>query len=57
MKKLFYDFFYQLIDQGHKVQKGQIVDANFVDVTRQRNNKEENKQIKEGKVPGRLSRN
>ena len=31
--------------------KGSIVDASFVDVPKQRNNREENKEIKEGKIP------
>ncbi len=47
----------QLNDQGYKAQKGQIVDASFVDVPRQRNNREENKQIKKGDLPGRFSKN
>lgn len=51
MKELFYDFDFQLNNQGYKAQKGQIVDASFVDVPKQRNNKEENKQIKEGEIP------
>lgn len=33
------------------VNEGKIVDASFVEVPRQRNNREENKAIKEGKVP------
>jgi len=57
MKELFYDFEYQLNDQGYKAQKGQIVDASFVDVPKQRNNKEENKQIKEGEIPKKFEGN
>jgi len=57
MKTLFYDFNCQLNDQGYQAQKGQIVDASFVDVPRQRNKKDENKQIKEGETPGRFKEN
>ncbi|TAF37380.1 MAG: IS5 family transposase [Alphaproteobacteria bacterium] len=51
MKELFKDFDYQLDAQGYKAQKGQIVDASFVDVPRQRNTREENEQIKAGEIP------
>jgi transposase, IS5 family len=51
IKSLFLDFDYQLNKQGYKAQKGQIVDASFVDVPRQRNTKEENEQIKAGEIP------
>ena len=57
MKELFYDFDYQLNNQGYKAQKGQIVDASFVDVPKQRNNKKENKQIKEGEIPEKFNEN
>lgn len=57
MKTLFYGFNRQLNDHGYQAQKGQIVDASFVDVPRQRNNKEENKQIKEGEIPDRFKEN
>jgi len=57
MKTLFYGFNEQLNRQGYQAQKGQIVDASFVDVPRQRNNKDENKQIKEGKTPTRFKEN
>lgn len=51
IKSLFLDFDCQLDGQGYKAQKGQIVDASFVDVPRQRNNKDENQKIKEGETP------
>lgn len=51
MKSLFIDFDLQLDARGYKAQKGQIVDASFVDVPRQRNTKEENEQIKAGEIP------
>lgn len=57
MKELFYVFDLQLNEQGFKAQKGQIVDASFVDVPRQRNSKDENQQIKEGETPVRLTEN
>jgi len=57
MKELFNDFDYQLDEQGYKAQKGQIVDASFVDVPKQRNTREENKQIKAGEVPQRFEGN
>lgn len=57
MTELFNDFDYQLSEQGFKARKGQIVDASFVDVPRQRNTREENKQIKNGETPKRFSEN
>lgn len=57
MESLFLDFNYQLDNQGYKAQKGQIIDASFVDVPRQRNKKDENKQIKQGEIPQRFEDN
>lgn len=57
MKALFNDFNLQLDQQGYKAQKGQIVDASFVDVPRQRNSREENAQIKAGETPERFQEN
>jgi len=57
MKALFNDFDYQLDAQGYKAQKGQIVDASFVDVPKQRNTREENQQIKAGEIPQRFEDN
>ena len=37
--------------------EGSIVDASFVDVPRQRNSREENQEIKEGKVPDGFKKN
>ena len=48
---VFYRFVKQLEDKGIITRSGSIVDATFVDVPRQRNTKDENKEIKEGKVP------
>jgi len=44
-------FIGQLEEKGIITHSGSIVDASFVDVPRQRNTKEENKKIKEGKTP------
>ena len=48
---VFYRFVKQLEDKGIITRSGSIVDATFVDVPRQRNTKEENKEIEEGKIP------
>lgn len=47
----------QLEQQGYQAKKGQIVDASFVDVPKQRNNREENAQIKAGEIPERFQEN
>ena len=53
-----FDRFNQHLDQqGYQAKKGQIVDASFVDVPRQRNNREENAQIKAGEIPERFQGN
>ena len=57
METLFSDFNFQLDQQGYQARKGQIVDASFVDVPRQRNTREENAQIKAGKTPERFQEN
>ena len=54
MQALFDDFNHQLDQRGYKAQQGQIVDASFVDVPRQRNTREENDQIKAGQSPARF---
>jgi transposase len=38
------------------VNEGKIIDASFVEVPRQRNSREENKQIKEGNIPERFEK-
>ncbi|WP_444913599.1 IS5 family transposase [Microbulbifer sp. TRSA007] len=55
MKSLFMDFNCQLEAQGYKAQKGQIIDASFINAPKQRNNREENKEIRAGKVPKRIA--
>ena len=49
--KLFNDFDAQLSEEGFKAQKGQIVDASFIDVPKQRNTRDENAEIKAGNTP------
>jgi IS5 family transposase len=51
MEGLFNSFSHQLVQQGIISHKGTIVDATFVEAPRQRNTREENQQIKEGKTP------
>ncbi|MDP3331639.1 MAG: IS5 family transposase [Methylococcaceae bacterium] len=48
---LFARFHAQLADQGYAAKAGQLVDATFVEVPKQRNTREENALIKEGQVP------
>lgn len=50
-KDLFKRFDKQMEKEGLCVKEGSIVDATIVEVPKQRNSKEENKQIKQGKVP------
>lgn len=57
MEALFIDFDLQLDNRGFKARKGQIVDASFVNAPKQRNSREENAQIKEGKTPERFGAN
>jgi IS5 family transposase len=51
MEKAFSRFSRQLDDAKIITRSGSIVDATFVDAPRQRNTREENKEIKEGKTP------
>jgi IS5 family transposase len=51
IEKLFKRFKALLESKGVIANTGSIIDASFVEVPRQRNTREENKQIKEGKVP------
>jgi IS5 family transposase len=48
---VFYRFVEQMEQKGIITRSGSIVDATFVDVPKQRNSKEENQEIKEGKIP------
>src|SRR5271170_7755824 len=51
VEKLFALFDEILSHHGFAASGGQMVDATFVEVPRQRNGREENEQIKEGKIP------
>lgn len=51
VKDLFQTFTATLEQKGVITRTGTIVDASFVEVPRQRNSREENKLIKEGKIP------
>jgi IS5 family transposase len=48
---LFARFHAQLAEQGYVAKAGQMIDATFVEVPKQRNTREENALIKEGQVP------
>lgn len=48
---LFAKFHEQLAAYGYQAQKGQLIDASFIEAPKQRNSREENAQIKEGKPP------
>lgn len=50
-RELFYRFDCQLQEQGLITHSGTIVDATFVEVPKQRNHRDENKQIKNGEIP------
>jgi len=54
---LFDRFGVELDKQGFQAKSGLIVDGTFVEVPRQRNTKEENKQIKAGETPERIVSN
>ena len=56
-KRLFEQFDKQLRANGVKAVKGQIIDASFVDVPKQRNSREENNQIKKGEIPASFKEN
>jgi IS5 family transposase len=51
IKRLFQEFDTFLQEKGFSARKGQIIDASIVEAPRQRNNREENRQIKEGQTP------
>jgi len=51
IENLFDLFKTQLVSLGLIINEGKIIDASFVEVPKQRNNREENKQVKAGQVP------
>jgi IS5 family transposase len=57
VEKLFSHLDKQLDKDGIIVHKGKIVDASIVEVPLQRNNREENKDLKEGNIPENWSEN
>ena len=57
VKDLFKKFDAYLRNNGFQAMKGQIIDATLVKVPKQRNSREENKQIKEAKQPQDWSKN
>jgi transposase, IS5 family len=57
IKKLFDMFQRQLNEAGYTAQKGQIIDASFVEVPRQRNTRDENELIKNGETPKEWEKN
>ena len=50
-KKLFELFTNKLVSNGIVAKEGTIVDASFINVPKQRNTRDENKQIKNGEIP------
>jgi len=56
-KELFDIFNKELEKKGLMINEGTIIDASFVEVPKQRNKKEENEDIKNGKVPEEWKRN
>jgi len=52
IKRLFQEFDSFLQEKGFSARKGQIIDASIVEAPRQRNSREENRQIKAGQIPG-----
>ena len=57
VEPIFYIFIKQIETLGMVLNEGKIIDASFVEVPRQRNTKEENKQIKEGEIPESITKN
>ncbi len=51
VKKLFIRFHRELENHGMIVNKGKIIDASIIEVPVQRNTREENNEIKEGRIP------
>lgn len=56
-KKLFKKFDNVLNERGLQARKGQIVDANIVNVPIQRNSREQNKKLKENEIPNEWTEN
>lgn len=57
VKRLFVLFNQQMERKGIMAHEGSIVDASFAEVPRQRNSRQENKEVKEGIIPERFANN
>jgi transposase, IS5 family len=57
MQTLFNRFNKQLNESGYSAKKGQMVDASFVEVPRQRNTHKENEEVKQGEIPASWEEN
>jgi IS5 family transposase len=57
MRALFDLFLTQLEKLGLVINEGKIVDASFIEIPKQRNSKEENKEIKAGMIPANFTKN
>lgn len=55
--RLFIKFDEYLNFRGYSAKGGSMIDASFIEVPKQRNTKEENKEIKEGKIPESFTEN
>jgi IS5 family transposase len=55
--KLFKKFLISLEKNGLVIHEGKIIDASFVEVPKQRNSRDENRQIKEGQTPEKWEEN
>jgi IS5 family transposase len=51
MERLFHEFEVFLGEKGFSAKKGQIIDASIIPAPRQRNSRDENRQIKSGEIP------
>jgi transposase len=58
LEKELFDLFLQELERLHLVvNEGKIIDASFIEVPRQRNTREQNKEIKQGRVPEEFKQN
>lgn len=57
IEPIFNIFLKQIENLGMILNEGKIIDASFIEVPKQRNTKEENKQIKEGEIPESIMEN
>jgi IS5 family transposase len=56
-EKLFVKLEKYISEQGYRAKEGQIVDATMIPVPKPRNSKEENEEIKKGKIPEKWAEN